>query len=74
MEVANPVIDLLSVNAEFSGVKVNFINIDRSDPYVSIDKTRTQQILINLVNNAIKFSPRNTTITVSLEEISKTEF
>lgn len=67
-------IDLLSVNAEFSGVKVNFINIDRSDPYVSIDKTRTQQILINLVNNAIKFSPRNTTITVSLEEISKTEF
>jgi len=36
-------------------------------PIISVDPDRTMQILRNLINNAIKFSRPNTTITVSIK-------
>lgn len=38
------------------------------------DEYRLSQSLINLLNNAIKFSPYNSTITISIRRISEKEF
>lgn len=34
----------------------------------SVDEARIEQVLNNLINNAVKYSPKGTTITVSIEE------
>lgn len=38
-------------------------------PIVRADKTRIQQVIYNLVDNAIKFSPHGATITISVNEL-----
>lgn len=42
----------------------NFI----SSPYVSADKTKIQQVIYNLVDNAIKFTPEHKSIYITLTE------
>lgn len=44
-------------------------NYQVSTPIVHADKTRIQQVIYNLVDNAIKFSPHGSTITISVKEI-----
>ena len=44
------------------------------DPIVNIDKTKIYQVISNLLQNAIKFSPPNEEIKVSMELGEETEF
>ena len=46
-------------------IKISFES-EEYDKIVMIDKLRTQQILINLLQNSIKFSKMNDTITVNI--------
>ncbi len=39
-------------------------NVEENLPEITIDSDRIRQVIINLINNAIKFSPENSTITV----------
>jgi len=50
------------VKLVFKGLEVG------KDRIVLIDKMRTQQILINLIQNAIKFSHANSLVVVSLDQ------
>jgi two-component system sensor histidine kinase KdpD len=40
-------------------------------PDILIDAKRIRQVLDNLINNAIKYSPRNTTVTVTVKKDEK---
>jgi K+-sensing histidine kinase KdpD len=39
-------------------------------PLLNVDIMRISQVLANLVNNAVKYSPQNTTITIETEKLS----
>lgn len=54
-DVVQPVVELFQATADAQNVKVKFES-DIVDTAQQVDKTRVQQIVINLVSNAIKFS------------------
>jgi len=59
-------VDLCKENANFKNIK---IDINYSKPvYAKINSLLIQQALINLINNAIKYSNDNTNIFISLKE------
>ena len=42
------------------------LNYDKNLPKILVDSDKLQQILINLIDNASKYSPENTTVTVNI--------
>ena len=65
-EVIYPIHSIFKMQAESSKVNLEFINEIATDPYVKVDKTRVQQIMVNLVQNALKFSSSGGKITIRL--------
>lgn len=64
----NDTIDMLRPLATGSTIRLE-TNIDDDLPTVLADSARIQQVLSNLVGNAVKFTPRNGRITVCAERI-----
>jgi len=64
----NDTIDMLRPLASGSTIRLD-TNIDDNLPLVHADASRVQQVLSNLVGNAVKFTPRNGRITVCAERI-----
>ncbi|MBF0263915.1 MAG: response regulator [Gammaproteobacteria bacterium] len=74
-EVTDNLYNLVHLKAEENGIKL-MINIDSSVPeYLQGDPLRLGQILINLTNNAIKFtaSGGEVTVTISLKQEDESE-
>lgn len=65
-DLVDEVCGMLQPEAEVLGMQFIFYSLKR-DLKVVIDKTRTQQILINLVQNAIKYSHKSGTIWIGVE-------
>ena len=67
-DLATLVAENVSVNRVIAGKKGIAIEIETaaSLPRVRIDPAKIEQVLNNLIGNAIKFSPRDTAITVEL--------
>lgn len=57
----------MKIKAETSCIKLELQVLKSGDKSVMIDMSRTQQILINLIDNAIKFSNRNATVYIIIE-------
>ena len=55
-ELAEDSIDLVALEAHKKGVEVGFFADPELDPHVEGDPTRLRQIIMNLVNNAVKFT------------------
>ena len=54
---------------DFSAKHINFeVHVPPKPVYASADETRITQVLINLLQNAVKFTPRSGTITMELAE------
>jgi signal transduction histidine kinase len=64
-ESARASVARLSPSALSKGIRLDFSGAD-SLPMVKSDRTAFAQITDNLISNAIKFSPRESTVTVSL--------
>ncbi|QDG78903.1 hybrid sensor histidine kinase/response regulator [Labrenzia sp. PHM005] len=62
------VLDLVEKIAENKGVSVHLKITDSSLDHVTGDPFRTRQVLINLVSNAIKFTPSGGLVTVSIRQ------
>ena len=62
-EIVTTAVDFVSQAARAKAVKLNISDDDKS--YVLADPKCLLQILINLLDNAIKFTPKKTTVTVN---------
>jgi len=56
-ELANEVVELLEPRARAAGLELSVVRADGAPDCVQSDRRRLRQILINLVDNAIKFTP-----------------
>ena len=63
-DVAARVVDRLQAQADRAGLQMK-LDIASSLPSVSADEARMEQVLVNLVHNAIKFTPPGGRIDVS---------
>ncbi|MPM69071.1 Alkaline phosphatase synthesis sensor protein PhoR [bioreactor metagenome] len=70
IELVYPAIKRMELQAERA--KIELINQCAEDlPLIEADPARMQQVLVNLLHNAIKFTPPNGQITVAAEEKEK---
>lgn len=67
MDIANSINN--TFEGRFQAKKIEFKVICSSKESIAYaDKTKIQQVIYNLVDNAIKFSPKNSTITLEISE------
>jgi len=66
LDLAQEVISTLEPHADLNHVNLKLI-VRGELPKVKWDRDRVQQVLINLVDNAIKFTPASGTVTLELE-------
>lgn len=63
-EVVKPCTEIFMAQCQLLNLQIVVETKLRDDPCVSIDKIRVQQIIINLVQNSIKYSRHGGTIIV----------
>jgi signal transduction histidine kinase len=67
-QVVKPIVDLFKANAAVQNVRIILEKSELKKDQHEADKTRIQQILINLMSNAIKFSKSGDRIIVSVRQ------
>ena len=66
-EVLRECESMIEPQAKNSGISISFPHLDQPC-YISADRTRVKQILINLLTNAIKYNKANGSVTVELTQ------
>lgn len=65
-DIIHPIVNIFRGQIKMQKLKIEVIYEHEDDPYVIVDQLRVQQIMINLVQNSIKFSKENDKITVTI--------
>ncbi len=63
LDIVNPAVDRLRLQAERAGLTLS-IECPDELPLVLADSTRVQQVMVNLLHNAIKFTPQGGQVSV----------
>jgi two-component system phosphate regulon sensor histidine kinase PhoR len=69
LDIVNPAVDRLRLQAERAGLTLSIVCADDL-PAVLADATRIQQVVVNLLHNAIKFTPEGGQVTVNVTQQS----
>eukprot|EP00357_Protocruzia_adherens_P026917 CAMPEP_0114988476 /NCGR_PEP_ID=MMETSP0216-20121206/9621_1 /TAXON_ID=223996 /ORGANISM="Protocruzia adherens, Strain Boccale" /LENGTH=639 /DNA_ID=CAMNT_0002351263 /DNA_START=317 /DNA_END=2236 /DNA_ORIENTATION=- len=69
VSVANSVRDVLAFKSGSKKIKLEIEATDLDSLEVRNDVNRTRQILVNLVSNAIKFSPENASVVINVKKV-----
>ncbi|MFZ0531774.1 MAG: ATP-binding protein [Anaerolineales bacterium] len=64
IDIINPAYERLRLQAERAGLTLT-VEIPDDLPAILADATRAQQVVVNLLHNAIKFTPRGGKVTIS---------
>lgn len=65
--VVQTVIDRLTPQADTAHISLS-TKLNDHEPLALADATRLEQVLVNLIQNALKFTPKNGTITIETED------
>lgn len=66
--IAGKVVGLLSSVAQQKGIRI-VVDLKENSPEVMVDETRINQVLTNLIGNALKFTPKDGSIIVGIETV-----
>lgn len=70
-EISNCITETINILTPLLAKKNITLKIDTNNTQITADYTKLQQILFNLINNAIKFSPQNETIEIHTKQKRK---
>ncbi len=65
--IVEEIVETLQSSADSKHIKINTM-VEEPIPDLTIDQERIKQVIINLLNNAIKFSPDNSSINVNVRK------
>jgi two-component system, sensor histidine kinase and response regulator len=63
VEIVERSVHLSNIEAAKKSTRIEMVKID-TDPMVDVDRNKMRQVVDNLINNAVKYSPRGSIITV----------
>jgi two-component system sensor histidine kinase/response regulator len=63
VEIVERSVHLSKIEASKKSTKIEMVK-SASDPIVDVDRNKIRQVVDNLINNAVKYSPRGSTVTV----------
>jgi len=66
VEFVKDVLELNKIAAKSKNINIDLDVVDNCSPIIKIDKSYIQQVINNLIDNAIKFSPYGSTINVRI--------
>jgi PAS domain S-box-containing protein len=66
-QMIKEIVDTMQASASLKGIRIN-TEVGESIPELKIDKDRITQVVVNILNNAIKFSPESSIINVQVKK------
>lgn len=68
------VIDLLEMKASKKNISLNIETFGKKNFWVYADAEKTEQVLINLIDNSIKYGKKKGTTEITIEDFSKEKY
>jgi signal transduction histidine kinase len=66
----NETVETMKFPSQEKNIKIN-TKLEANLPQITIDAGRIKQVMMNIINNAIKFSPKDTKINITVKKESK---
>jgi len=67
-DLAHEVFDELEQHAKNKGLRIDYIKPDKKIPEIMLDRSKIREVIMNLIDNAIKYTPAGS-VTVKLEKL-----